>query len=112
MAQDITNQDAVDFCNSKLRPACDRFISALRTLRQLDAEWVADGIAPLVAGSQDLLDGTVIDGSAQDGRNSLTGYDVNLAASATQAFLTWADGAGAAYVAALTKPSVNTNPVF
>lgn len=109
---DNTNPQAIRFCNEKLRPACDRLISAIRTIREMRAEWDAQGIGPLVAGSQELLDGNMADGSASDGRTRITGYDANLANTSAQALLTWCDGDGAASIAALTKPTVNTEPVF
>lgn len=109
---DITTPQAVRFCNEKLRPACDSIISAIRTLRELRAEYVAHGIGPLVAGTSQLQQSVLVDGSATDGRTPLTGYDVDLASGAAQAILDWADVAGAAHIAALTKPAVNTTPVF
>lgn len=109
---EITNPQAVRFSNERLHVACDRIISGIRTLRELNAEWSGQNLAPLFAGTQELLDATVADGSATDGRTPLTGYDVNLAASAAQALLTWADGDGAASVAALTKPAVNSTPCY
>lgn len=109
---DNTNPQAVRFANEKLRPACDAFVSAIRTLRQLRADYVAQGVGPLVAGSAELQQAILVDGSAGDGRTPLSGYDVDLASGAAQAVLDWVDGAGVAHVAALTKPSVNTQPRF
>lgn len=106
------NPQAVAFCNGRLRPACDAIITAIRTLRQLKTEYETQGIGPLVAGTAELQQATIVDGSATDGRTPLLGYDVDLALNSAGALLAWCDGAGAANVAALTKPSVNTQPKF
>lgn len=109
---DNTNAQAVRFTSEETRVACDVFISALRTIRQCVADYSAKGVGPLVAGTLELQQAYVADGSASDGRTLLLGYDVDLANSAMAAFLAWADGPGAAHVAALTKPAVNTLPKF
>jgi hypothetical protein len=108
----IDNPQAAKFCNERLRVAANRIISGIRSLRQMSAEYAANGIGPLVGGSQELLDSLVVDGSATDGRTPLTGYDVTLAISSANALLTWADGDGAAHLTALTKPTTNSQPAF
>lgn len=109
---DITTPQAVRFCNDRLRKGCDAIISAIRTLRELRAEYVAQGIGPLVAGSAELQQAKIADGSATDGRTPLTGYDVDLASGAAQTLIDWADGTGSSHVAALTRPTVDTAPRF
>lgn len=109
---DNTNPQAVRFCNEQLRVGCDAIISGIRTLRQLTTNYSAQGIGPLVAGNAELQAAVMADGSAVDGRTPLNGYDVDLAKGAAVALLAWADGTGAAYIAALTKPTVNTKPAF
>ncbi len=109
---DITNAQTIKFCNERLRPAADRLISAIRTLEQMRAEYVAKGIGALVAGSGELQASTVADGSATDGRTPLTGYDVDLASNSSATIIAWLAGDGAAHVAALEKPTVNCQPVF
>lgn len=105
------------YVNQQLRPACDRFISALRTLRQLAANYSAEGLGPLVAGTTPLqqsfiADGsTLLDGSKGDGRTQLLGYDVDNAITQFNAINTWINGQ-AGMEAALTKPSVNNVPIF
>lgn len=106
-----TNPQAILFVNTQLRPACDRFISALRTLRQLQSNYSAQGIGPLVAGTAELQNELMADGSDVDGRTPLLGYDVDAALGKVSALLTWVDSQ-AGLEAALTKPTVNSSPVF
>jgi len=70
MATDIDNAQAIKFCNEKLRVACDRIISGLRTLREFQAEYAAQGIAALVADTQEHLAGNLLDGSDRIRRNA------------------------------------------
>jgi hypothetical protein len=107
-----SNPQAVKFCNERLRPACDAFVVAVRTLREMRAEYVAQGIGPLVAADTPTANLTIADGSAVDGRAPLLGFDVDNASQQAAAFLAWVDGAGASAVTALTKPAVNTDPKF
>lgn len=113
----ITDPQVVLFVNAELRPACDRFISALRTLRQLAANYSADSLAPLVAGTTPLQQSYIADGSTNpdgtkgDGRTQLLGYDVDLCVGQASALVAWINSQSG-MEAALTKPSVNTSPVF
>ena len=107
----ITNPQVVKFVNEQLRPACDRAVSAIRTLRQLKANYAADALGPLVAGTTQLQQDAVGDGAAIDGRTVLLGYDVDNGVSQAGALLALLD-ANPAIEAALTKPGVNTLPAF
>lgn len=110
---DITNPQAIQFSNHRLRPASEIIGQAMRTLEELDAQWTSQNLAPLFAGSQALLDSTVADGSTTDGRPTLLGYDVNLAMSQVQAMLAWWNHADQnALRAAILKPALNTRPIF
>ena len=108
---DNDNPQVVAFVNDKTRRAADRIISAIRTLRQHVADYSADGIGPLVVGDQTLLNELIADGSQTDGRTRLLGYDVDNFNDKCIALLAYIDGQ-AGMEAALTKPSVNTQPVF
>lgn len=110
---DITNPQAVQFCNQELRRATSQIVSAFRTLRQLRADYAFKGIGPLVAGTTDLQNSLVADGSATDGRTPITGYDVDLCMGKVGVLMDWVDsGAQAAMLAAIEKPSVETTPLF
>jgi hypothetical protein len=101
------------FVNDKLRPACDAIVTAIRTLRQLSADYTSQGIAAQIGSPADavLLAQTVADGSSVDGRNTLTGSEVAAAISATNQLITLLD-ASPTIETRLRKPSVNNRPVF
>lgn len=111
----ITDPQAVKFVNEQLRPACDRVISAIRTLRQMGANYSADGIGAMVnpnptVAAEYVADGSInADGSKGDGRTPLLGYDVDNAMTQANALLA---AVTATIENALTKPSVNSQPVF
>lgn len=113
----ITDPQAISFVNNELRPACDAMIKALRTFRQASANYSANGIGPLVAANPTLqneyiADGaTNADGSKGDGRTPLLGYDVDNAVNEFNTLNTYINSQ-AGMETALTKPSVNTQPVF
>jgi len=113
----ITDPQVIKFVNEELRPACDRLVSALRTARQLSADYSAGGLGALVAGTSPLQQSYVADGSTNpdgtkgDGRTQLLGYDVDLCVGQVNALVAWI-ATQSGMEAAVTKPSVNTLPVF
>lgn len=70
---DITNPQAVRFCNERVRQAADRFGQLYNWCRAVRDEWTAQDIASLIPNTTDL----VVDGSATDGRPPITGADVH-----------------------------------
>ena len=71
---DITNAEAVAYCNSRLRPAYDRFAQLYYEAKSLRQEWDANGLGDIIAYNNGDL---VVDGSASDGRHPISGVDVN-----------------------------------
>jgi len=108
---DIINPQVVRFCNEKVRTTSDRIISAIRTMRQFVSDYDADGIGPLVAGDQTLSQSTIADNSDQDGRTRLLGYDVDNFKGKVVALLALLDS-DPTIEPVLTKPSVNSQPMF
>lgn len=70
---DITDPQAVNFCNTKIRPAADRLAQAFNYAAAIIDEWNALGGSGLVPNTTD----AVIDGAAQDGRPEITGAMAN-----------------------------------
>lgn len=68
---DITNPEAVRFCNEKVRVAADKLASAYTFAKQVQAEWFANSMASLIPNDAS----PIIDGSATDGRHPITGAD-------------------------------------
>ena len=69
---DITNPEAVRFCNEKVRVAADRLAQAYYFAKHVQQEWFANSMSSLIPNSGD---DDVIDGSATDGRHPITGAD-------------------------------------
>ena len=65
----ITDPTAVRFSNEKIRPAADTLAQAYYLAKTITNEWNAVSMATLIPNTSD----AIIDGSAEDGRNEITG---------------------------------------
>lgn len=65
----ITDPAAVKFANEKIRPMADAMAQSYFTAKSLVAEWNAVTMSAKITNTADLI----TDGSAQDGRNQITG---------------------------------------
>ena len=72
---EITNQEAVRFCNERVRVAANKLNAAYKFAKEVAAEWNANPDLATNIGydNTDL----VVDGSATDGRHPVSGVDVN-----------------------------------
>jgi hypothetical protein len=70
---DITNPEAVKFCNEKIRPAANLLAKAYFYAIQTVDEWYANNMGELLPVAEDI----VVDGSESDGRHPISGNDVN-----------------------------------
>ena len=70
---DITDPQAVAFCNEEVRTIADQYSQLYYKLDAFLNEWNAQNIGALIPNTADV----VIDGSATDGRASITGAKVN-----------------------------------
>jgi hypothetical protein len=68
---DITNLEAVRFCNERVRIAADKLAQIYFLAKSIVAEWYANDIGSLLP----VDGGNVIDGSVTDGRHIITGND-------------------------------------
>jgi hypothetical protein len=73
MAQ-ITNPQAVRFCNERVRVAADALAKLYYLAKAIRNEWDATGMSALIAYNNGDL---VVDGAASDGRPPVTGISVN-----------------------------------
>lgn len=71
---EITNAEAVKFCNEKVRVAADKLAQLYYTAKAVSQEWTANDLGSVIAYNNGDL---VVDGSAQDGRHPISGIDVN-----------------------------------
>lgn len=71
----ITNPQAVLYCNTVIRPLADRMTQLYYEIVSAEAAFTAQGLNSIIPN-----DGTaqVVDGSATDGRSPITGADVNI----------------------------------
>lgn len=71
---EITNTQAVKFCNEQIRPAANAFARLYYDAKRIYQTWMALNLGEIIA--YDNTD-AVIDGSATDGRPIISGADVS-----------------------------------
>jgi hypothetical protein len=69
---DITNAEAVAFCNDKIRPVADKLAQAYYDAKIVVDDWTANSMGTLIPNSASDI---VVDGSATDGRHVISGAD-------------------------------------
>jgi hypothetical protein len=99
---DIVDPTVVAWCNDVVRPVADRMVGLNATIDIEASRWFAT-ISPLLAGNAD--GDTVIDGSAADGRTTLTKADIVNFVTQMLAYQTQLNGGGVFDV--VNKPAVN-----
>jgi hypothetical protein len=100
---DITNPQAVLFCNQRVRPASDKLAQAYYDATAVLNEWTSFGGTTLIPNTAD----PVIDGSAQDGRSPITGADVSNLVNRLSELTTDYNASGAAKLNTVLKVAVN-----
>lgn len=83
---DITNPQAVKFCNEKVRVLADSLLQAIATARQFDSDYGAISGDTLFPNTSDLI----ADGSDVDGRSRVQAQVVRAIRTQAQDLLTWA----------------------
>ena len=71
---EITNTQAVKFCNEQIRPAANIFARLYYDAKQVYQTWMALNLGEIIAYNNT---DPVIDGSAIDGRPVISGVDVS-----------------------------------
>lgn len=71
---DITNAEAVTFCNERVRVAADKLAQAYYYAQIVTQEWTANSMGTLIPNE---AGDTIIDGSETDGRHVISGADAN-----------------------------------
>lgn len=71
---EITNAEAIKFCNEKVRVAANQYAQLYYRAKAVYQEWTANGLGDIIAYDNADL---VVDGSATDGRHPISGIDVN-----------------------------------
>ena len=74
----ITDVQAVKFCNEKARVLADLLAQMYETCRRFNEEWSANNITSLVPNdSSPIIDGATVTSGTADGRKPIKGSDVN-----------------------------------
>lgn len=80
---DITNAEAVKFCNEEIRPLADQYAQLYWACKTVAEAWAARGMGTLIPNTADVI----VDGSATDGRAQITGAKVNTFATSVTALI-------------------------
>ena len=80
---EITNPTAVRFCNERVRPVANRMAQLYNFARAVRDEWVANDLGSVITQEG----GTIVDGSATDGRHQITGANVHALAGLLVGFI-------------------------
>lgn len=99
-----TNPQAILVCNEKIRVCADRFGQLFNLCKAYQAEAVAEGWTALFTGG---AGNVIVDGSAIDGRTSITDADVTAFISDVSAFITDMEAASNARRNRALKIAVN-----
>lgn len=75
---EITNPQAIKFCNGKIRPISDALTSLFYACDALEKEWTAQQLANLIPNdSSEVIDGATVLEGEPDGRPPIVGSDVH-----------------------------------
>lgn len=102
----VTDPEAVKFCNEVIRPLADRFIQLYYAAKTAQQSFTAKNLAGRLPNAADLI----IDGSAQDGRTQITDGDVNLVLSYAGGLVTAMEASSNLEYNQLAKSAVNLRP--
>lgn len=103
---DITNAEAVRFCNEKVRPLADVATRYYYASKALVNEWNATDMTSKIPNTADV----VMDGSAVDGRSPITGANVVGLKNAVAAFVADLEANNNAKLNVLLRIEVNGSP--
>jgi hypothetical protein len=105
---DITNQQAVRFCNEKARAFADSLETTYETARKYKAEWDANSLGTVLTDTADV----VVDGAASDGRKVLTGAKAQALYTAASQMITWFETGTPSRIERVRQVSVNGQAKF
>lgn len=99
----ITNPEAINFCNSKIRVAADVLAQAYNTMKSIRNEWYAKNLGVIIPNTTDLVE----DGSDIDGRHQITGADATGIIVRAEEFINDYEAGGNAKLNTIIKVAVN-----
>lgn len=104
----ITNPEAVKFANEQVRRMNDMHVAHYRTCKQFKANYDAAVMGNIFTTNGDV----VVDGSATDGRHSLTTFDVNNVYARAAEVIADYEASSNTKLNQANVIAVNTNPLF
>lgn len=107
---DITNPQAVRFCNEKVRPMADVLSETYFTCKSIIAEWNAQGFGSVLLFSN--TTDHVVDGSLTDGRPLITPAQVNNIITRCTEFVADYEAGSNAKLNTVLQVRVNGQPIF
>ena len=105
---DITNPEAVKFCNEEVRLFNDLLVVVYRTAKQIKEDYTSKGLSAIFNSNSDV----VIDGSAEDGRHTVTTFDVNTVMARASEIITDYEANTNLKLNQANAIAVNTHPLF
>jgi hypothetical protein len=103
----ITDVNAVKFCNEQVRPSADRIMQFYWWCKGLQIQWTSQGLAAKIPND---ATAQVIDGAATDGRTQITGADVITLLSNLQSLITSLEANSNLVLNQVAKLAVNPRP--
>ena len=100
---DITNVQAIKFCNEQVRPYADRAAQQYFVAKALVGQWFAQGLDKAIPNDASV----VLDGSSEDGRPILTGAAVTNVVTRAMEVIADYEVTGNDKLKAILKPAVN-----
>lgn len=87
-----TNQEAIQFCDRKLRVGSDAFLDAYDTAKALVLAWTSENIASLIPNDNVVIQDAASPASGTpDGRPPITDGNVNVTIANAQAFISFCE---------------------
>ena len=105
---DITDPEAVRFCNDEVRRFNDLLVVAYRTAKQIKLDYDNKGMGAIFTNNSDV----VVDGSATDGRHKVTTFDVNVVLARANEIITDYEASSNTKLNQASAIAVSTNPLF
>ena len=104
----ITDPAAVAFCNQEVRPYADAEAQAYWTAKKLINDWASFSMSAKIPNDASLI----VDGSATDGRNAVTGLQITNILNRAQEKVTDYEATSNAKLVTVTQVAVNTQARF
>lgn len=104
----ITNVEAVRFCNDEVRRFNDLLVVTYRTAKQIKLDYDNKGMGAIFTNNADV----VIDGSSTDGRHAMTTFDVNVVLARANEIIADYEASSNTKINQANAIAVSTNPLF